>query len=149
MKNIGLYVSLLFLIIGGIVFKQSLSLEYYSEFGPGPGLLPIWISGLMMILSIVNIFSSLKKGAIKFSDVMPKGGSLINVLLSVGTIILFVIIVPYVGFCIASFIMLFILFLRGYKWYVGMGLSVGITVFLFWIFGLILNIPLPVNSFGW
>ncbi|RDU38126.1 hypothetical protein DRW41_00720 [Neobacillus piezotolerans] len=149
MKNIGLYVSLLFLIIGGIVLMQSLSLNYYSEFGPGPGLLPIWISGLMIVLSIINIFSSLKKDAIKLADVMPKGEGLKNVLLTVGTLLLFIITVPYIGFCIASFLMLFLLFLRGYKWYIGVGLSAGITLLVFWVFGSILNVPLPVNSFGW
>jgi putative tricarboxylic transport membrane protein len=149
MKNIGLYVSLLFLIIGGIVFIQSLSLDYYSEFGPGPGLLPMWISGLMIILSIINIFSSLKKDSIKLADVMPKGEGLKNVLLTVGTLLMFIITVPYIGFNIASFLMLFLLFLRGYKWYIGVGLSAGITLFVFWVFGALLNIPLPVNSFGW
>lgn len=149
MKSIGLYVSLLFLIVGGIVFIQSLSLDYYSEFGPGPGLLPMWISGLMIILSIINIISSLKKDAIKLSDVMPKGEGLINVLLTAGSLLLFIIIVPFAGFCIASFLMLSIVFLRGYKWYIGMGLSAGITLLLFWVFGSILNVPLPVNSFGW
>ncbi|WP_053365774.1 tripartite tricarboxylate transporter TctB family protein [Bacillus sp. FJAT-27245] len=149
MKNIGLYVSLLFLTIGGIVLIQSLSLNYYSEFGPGPGLLPMWISGLMIILSIINIFSSLKKDAIKFADVMPKGEGLKNVLLTAGTLLLFIVTVPYIGFVLASFLMLFLLFLRGYKWYIGMGLAAGIALFVFWLFGSILSVPLPVNSFGW
>jgi hypothetical protein len=62
---------------------------------------------------------------------------------------LFTITVSFIGVTLASILMLFILFSRGYKWYWGLGLSVlvaGVTVF---VFGSVLGVPLPVNDFGW
>lgn len=149
LKNLGVVMSIFFFLISGIVFKQALSMEYYSEFGPGSALLPLWISGFMMILCVINIIMSLKKNIIHFSDVMPKGEGLVNVLTCVGSLALFMLIVPYAGFTISCLLMLFILFSRGYKWYWGLGLSTVVTGLLFWIFSSILSIPLPVNAFGW
>lgn len=149
MKNLGVYVSLFFLVFGGIIFWQSLSMDYYSDYGPGPGLLPRWVSGIIIVLSIVNLVWSFKKDVILFSDVMPKGEGLINVLTCMGSLVLFMVIVPFTGFVAGGITTLFILFKRGYKWYSALGLSALVTLVIFWLFGMALGIPLPVNQYGW
>jgi hypothetical protein len=63
--------------------------------------------------------------------------------------ILFMIIVPATGFCIAGIIMLFIVLLPSYKWYLCLGISTTVTLFFFFVFYNLLKIPLPVNSLGW
>lgn len=45
--------------------------------------------------------------------------------------------------------MLFILFSRGYDWRKGMIFSVLVTGVLFFLFGSVLTVALPVNQFGW
>lgn len=149
LKNLGIYISLFFLFIGGIVFSQSLSMEYYSEYGPGPGLLPLWTGALIIVLSLFYFGITIKKDVILFSEVLPRGEGITNVLVSMGSLILFMIIVPYTGFLIGSIITLLILFKRGYKWNWALGLSVTVSLVTFGIFGLLLQIPLPVNEFGW
>ncbi len=149
MKNLGVYVSLFFLIFGGIIFWQSLSMEYYSDYGPGPGLLPRWAGGLIIVLSLLSIVLSLKKEIIKIEDVMPKGEGMVNVLTCMGSFIIFMIIVPFVGFVCGGIITLFILFKRGYKWYSALGLSSLVILIIFFVFGVALDIPLPVNQYGW
>lgn len=149
LKNIEVYISSFFILVGSIIFWQASSMQYYGEYGPGPGLLPTWASGLMIILAAVNLVSAFKKNDTHFSDLMPKGDGLINVLACVGSFSLFMLIVPYVGFTISGISMLFILFSRGYKLYWALGLSILITGILFFVFGSVLGIPLPVNEYGW
>ena len=67
----------------------------------------------------------------------------------VGAYALFLVLVPYAGFTISSVLMLFILFSRGYDWRKGMLFSVLVTGVLFFLFGSVLTVALPVNQFGW
>ncbi|MFJ8236237.1 tripartite tricarboxylate transporter TctB family protein [Ureibacillus sp. NPDC094379] len=149
MKNLNIYIALLLLIISGIIFWQSLSLSYYSAYGPGPGFLPRWSSGIIIVLIVLYLIQSIRKDFVSISEVMPKGEGLINVLVCFAAIILFIITIPYVGFNISSVIMLTLLFSRGYKWYIALGSSVGVTLIVFLIFGTLLGVPLPVNEYGW
>lgn len=149
MKNLEVYISVFFIVFGAIIFRLASSMKYYGDYGPGPGLLPLWISGLMVILSILNLIAAFKKNNTHFSDLLPKGTGLINLLSCIVSFALFIIIVPYTGFIVSSLMMLFILFSRGYKWQWSIGLSVLVTGILFLVFSTVLSIPLPVNQFGW
>lgn len=149
LKNLSVYMAVFFLLFSGIMFGESLSMAYYSEYGPGPGMLPLWVSGLIFILSVVYLGIGLKKEIVLFSQVLPKGEGLINVLVSIGSLILFMIIAPLAGFLIGSTACLFLLFIRGYKWYWSLVLSISLASTVFWVFGIILEVPLPVNDLGW
>lgn len=149
MKNIEVYVSGLFILLGGVIFWQALSLPYNSEFGPGCGLLPLWVSGILIVLCVLNLLIALKNNNINFNDILPKGASLKNVLACVGGYLLFMVAVPYAGFSISSIVMLFILFSRGYKWRWALVWSVAVTGAMFVIFNSILGVPLPLNEYGW
>ncbi|PAV28397.1 hypothetical protein CIL05_17340 [Virgibacillus profundi] len=148
MKNVGVYIGIFMLIFSGSIFWQSLSLEYYRASAPGPGFLSLWLSGILFILSLIHIIISVKKDIILFSDILPKGKGLGNVVALLLSLILFLIIIPYIGFTIASIVMLFILFKRGYKWYWSLGLSTFVTLVVFVVFNTLLQVPLPVNNFG-
>lgn len=149
MKNAGVWVGCFILVFALLIFTSSLSYEYYGSVGPGPGLLPLWLSGALVVLSILYIIESVIKNKITFSDIFPKGKELWKPLLFIFSFILFIVIVPFTGFCIAGITMLTIVFLPSYKWYVGLGISTVVTLFLFVVFYNLLKIPLPVNSLGW
>lgn len=149
MNNLSLYISILFLVFGLVFLTQALPMDYYSAYGPGPGMIPLWINGLLIVLSIFNIGYSLKADAIRFADVFHGKKEVLNVLTCLGALVLFLAIVSYTGFTVAGIIMLLILFARGYKWYWNLGLSVGITLAVFWVFNNAFQIALPVNVFGW
>lgn len=149
MKNIEVYVSAFFLLVGSVFFYQAAGMEYAGEYGPGPGLLPLWITGLLIVLATLNLVMSLKRNDTHFRDLMPKGSNLINLLTCAGSFILFTVMVQLAGFIVSSVTMLFVLFLRGYDWKWGLGLSIVVTAGIFVVFGSVLGIPLPVNQFGW
>ncbi|MDM5340442.1 tripartite tricarboxylate transporter TctB family protein [Fictibacillus enclensis] len=149
MKNLNVWVGIFLLLFAGLIFYFALSYDYYSNIGPGPGLFPIWLSGLLLILSIMYIVSAFKKDEIRFSDVFPKGAQRNKILRILGSILLFILISPYAGFTLSGTVVLCILFIGEMKWYTAVGTSVITTVVVFLIFNTFLGVPLPMNAFGW
>jgi hypothetical protein len=149
MKNAGVWVGCFIFVFALIIFSTALTYEYYGSIGPGPGLFPLWLSGALIVLSLLYIAESMFKHKISFSDILPSGKGLRNTILFILSFILFMIIVPATGFCIAGIIMLFIVLLPSYKWYLCLGISTTVTLFFFFMFYNLLKIPLPVNSLGW
>jgi putative tricarboxylic transport membrane protein len=142
-KNVGVWLGSLFLIGAGIMFWNSLSLQYYSDLGPGPGLFPRWLTIALMLLSVLYIIGSLRGEKILWAKVMPKGKDLGNVGLVLVSVILFIVLLSTAGFIIAGSLMLVILLLRSYKWYVAILVSVAASVLLFVVFSYGLDVPLP------
>jgi putative tricarboxylic transport membrane protein len=148
-QNAGVWAGIVLLLFAFVIFGQALSLKYYTKFGPGPGLFPLWLSGILIILSIIYIWHSLKKEIIPLSNIIPKGRERGNILAVLGSILLFMLIVNFTGFIVASTLLLFILLVREYKWHLALGISTGVSILLFLIFKTFFAIPLPVNIFGW
>ena len=56
MKSLEVYISGFMILFGAVIFRLAYSMEYYGEYGPGPGLLPLWTSGLIVVLAAINIY---------------------------------------------------------------------------------------------
>jgi putative tricarboxylic transport membrane protein len=147
-KNIGFYFAIIILLFASFMFWQSFDYKYYTEFGPGPGLLPRWLNGGLIILTLIYIFQSVTKDVVLSSDVLPKKDVLKKVLSFPATLIMFILIVNFTGFMIAGTAMIFILLFKEYKWYIALGISAVTTGFLFFVFKTLLLVPLPVNILG-
>jgi phosphotransferase system glucose/maltose/N-acetylglucosamine-specific IIC component len=53
-----------------------------------------------------------------------------------------------VGFTVAGSLLMFVVFIRQYKWWKAILLSVIITFICFFVFKVLFSVPLPVNMFG-
>ncbi|WP_257350353.1 tripartite tricarboxylate transporter TctB family protein [Pseudalkalibacillus decolorationis] len=150
MGNFGVWIGIFILSIACFIFWSSQPLQYYGEYGPGPGLFPTWLSGVLALLSILYIIDCLRKeNRISFSNVIPKGKVLFRVLTVVASIVVFILIAPWTGYLIAGIIVTIIMLLPDFKWYSSLAISTIVTFALFFIFKTLLDIPLPVNAFGW
>jgi putative tricarboxylic transport membrane protein len=147
-QNAALWAGVAVILFGAIFLIQALEFDYYGENGPGPGLLPLWLSVLIMIMGVLYIVESLRH-KVAFREILPSGQGLKNVLIILGSLVLLLLTINFIGFTMASTLFLYILLVRAYKWYVGLGIALGISLLLFWVFGNLLSIPLPVNLFGW
>lgn len=148
-QNAGVWVGGIVVLFALVIFIQSFSLKYYTKFGPGPGLFPIWLSGILLLIGIAYIWHSIKKEVITWADILPKGREMGNVLSVIVAVAIFMLLVNVTGFIIASTVLLFTLLRREYKWYTGLGISSGVSIVLFLVFKSFFTIPLPVNMFGW
>lgn len=142
------WAAIVILLISFVFLYQSFSYSYSSELGPGPGYFPVWLSGILLILSCLYIFESLtaESGS---AETMPRGEALRKILFILGCLSLFLILISIIGFVLTGTIFLFLLLFREYKWYSNLGISLGVSIFLFWLFDIILGVTLPVNGLGW
>lgn len=144
-RNAGLWAGMVIFLFSLLFFILSFDYDYSSNVGPGPGFFPLYLSGILMILSIFYVFESVK-GKNVSSEKWPKGEALKNVLSVLGCLVFFLLLFYLAGMIAASMVFLFLVFFKGYKWYINVAMSVGISLFLFWLFNNVLSVPLPVNG---
>lgn len=148
MRNAGVWASIVTMVFAAVFLYQSTKVDYEGALGFGPGFFPLWLSIILIVLSVLYLVTSLKE-TIHIRDLLPKGKSwqdFLIILLSMGV---FIFLLEKTGFVIAGTICLVLLLFRTFKWYYTLSLSVGITLAIFLIFAKALAIPLPVNSLGW
>ena len=137
------------LIYSTILFYQSLSLDYSNQLGPGPGFMPLWISGILFVVTLLYIWESLKGKVILVSEIFPRGGALRDIVWMLGGLCVLALVIEYVGFCVSSSLLLFVMTRRKYKWYYALPTSIAVSVLILLVFQNLLGVPLPVNEFGW
>lgn len=146
--NAGLIMGILFTVYSLYYFIMSFSYPYINRFGVGPGFFPRWVAILAIIAGVSYILMSLFKDKFIVGEILPGGKELINVGTVVLAILGFILFVNYTGFCIASTLLLFFIFIRSYTWWKAILYAVIATVVVFLIFKIGFSVPLPVNALG-
>lgn len=149
MSNAGLWAGIAILVYASVVFWQSLTLDYFSRMGPGPGFFPRWLSGILFVLTLVYMWDAMKKNVLTLRDLLPTGRALGNMAAMLGGLVLFTLLLNYTGFIAAAVILLFIMFIRDFRWYYALGASAVIAILLYFVFQTLLGVSLPTNNFGW
>jgi hypothetical protein len=136
------------LVLGLAVILFSSQMQYYSEFGPGPGFLPLWIGIVITACAVVLILNLLRKH--------EKVGAFLKTGTREGLKLLIIVIatfflLPFLGFSIGFGLFAGITMrLMGRHGWVVCGLTgVGIAIGIRYIFGYWLSIPLPAGVVGW
>jgi putative tricarboxylic transport membrane protein len=148
--NIDTWGAVCFAIFSVVFFIMSLEYPYKSSIGPGPGFFPLWLSGFLFVLSAIYLIQSLKAASASDEDEQEKKKNealpyILNVMICM---ILFGLLLKVLGFITTASIVLLLLLRRAYKWYINLGIAVGASLFLFWLFHSILRVQLPVNGLG-
>ncbi|WP_248930764.1 tripartite tricarboxylate transporter TctB family protein [Paenibacillus hamazuiensis] len=147
--NPGVWAGFFVLLLSLVLLVTSFSYPYKKiGLGLGPGFFPVWLSVILMVLSCFYIYDSFKSKE-NSQTTFPRGDVLRNILFILGCLVLFVVLISFIGFVLTGTLFLFLLLYRGYKWYANIAISLSVSVFLFWLFGSVLQVALPVNAFGW
>ena len=136
------------LILGMAAGYFSWPLVYFSEFGPGPGFLPLWIGISIAGFAIVVIFNILRKHEKVGVFLKPRTREGFKLLL---IIIATFFLLPLLGFSIGFGLFAGITMrVMGRHGWVSCGLAaVGIAIGIRYVFGHWLSIPLPKGIVGW
>ena len=136
------------LILGLAVIYFSSQLEYYSEYGPGPGVFPLWVGIIIAGCAIYVIIDVLKKHDKIGTFFKPRTKLGLHVL-----VIIFItfLLLPLLGFSIglALFVGITMRIMGKHRW-VSCSLTAVVTaicihlIFISW-----LTIPLPQGLIGW
>jgi len=136
------------LILGLAAIYFSSQLEYYSEFGPGPGFLPLWIGISIAGFAIVVIFNILRKHEKVGVFLKPRTREGFKLLL---IIIATFFLLPLLGFSIGFglFAGITMRVMGKHSWIACSLTAVGIAIGIRYVFGHWLSIPLPKGIVGW
>jgi putative tricarboxylic transport membrane protein len=145
-KKVGLGGALFVLAIGLTFFIYSFQYPYGSELGPGPGMLPRWLSGILVLLALAYLYAVIKGK--DTSEAWPEKKATLEMGFILGNMALFVISLPIIGFNLAGTLFVFLFLRRNYRWYKALAISVASSVILFLMFTKGFASPMPVNMFG-
>jgi putative tricarboxylic transport membrane protein len=129
-----------------VFFVYSLMYPYTSDIGPGPGFLPFWLSIALFVLSISYMYVVFK-GEDSVEPMPDKQGRK-NIVFILSCMIVFVVMLPLLGFIVSGTVFLYVLFIKAYRWHIALFTALGTSVFLFLLFSKFLQVNLPVNMFG-
>lgn len=143
-------VCIFFIIFASSYFYIAMGLKYWSgAYAPGPGFIPRWSSGAMVVFSVYALIKSFKGGGPVLSEVLPKDRTgRINLFVCWGALLFIVFFVEKLGFVLTASISLTAMFSRGSSWLKAALIGVSITLIGFFVFRVLLQMSIPVNQFG-
>jgi hypothetical protein len=136
------------LLFGLSVVIFSLQLPYMSEFGPGPGFLPLWLGIGIAGCAVAVILKVLKKRDRVEAFIKPQTRVGLQML---GLIVCAFLLLPLLGFSVGlALFAATAMRLIGKHGMLACGLTaVGAAIGINVIFGLWLEIPIPTGIVGW
>lgn len=141
------YAALISILLSIVFLYLSSQYDYTGRRWIGPGFFPVWICGVWLVLSVVYFIQTIRRRGNEetgeVQDIIPKGKAGRRILITAANLILFIVLFKFVGFIAASVIFLFILLYGAYRWYVSLSVAIGVTLLLYWLFGIMLKVNIP------
>lgn len=133
-----------FALFAVLVILQSMSFPAGKDGIPGPGFFPIAIAILMLLAAASLTITTLRMKPEEDTAIGMLSDDNKRVYVCMAILVLYLLVMPYVGFCTTSFVLLFGLI----KWFGNYRLpscallSAAVVVPLFLVFSYVLNVPL-------
>jgi len=129
--------------LSAYIIYGSLQMPYFTEFGPGPGFLPMWSAIILLAVSLGLIVKSFKFTQATKEFITSEG--LKRILSYFVLLMIAVLVLERAGLLLAMAVFCGIVskYLDGHKWRSAAGVAVAATVISYFIFQWWLNIPLP------
>lgn len=144
-------ISVVFMLVGIFIYLQAMNIKPLMKNELGSGYFPKVVAGTMIVLSILNLFLNLKKTHIE--DENNTKSDLFGGLSTIALIGIYSLLYQKVGFLIGTSIYLFLQILilapkekRNIMLFAI--ISVVFSVFVYYLFTRIINMPLPKGIFG-
>ena len=120
---------------------------------PGPGFLP-FVTGLLLVaLSLALLISRLlnrRDTAGSIGEPMPRGEAFRRILIVLGALCLYVVLLEPLGFPLTTFLfMVLALRLEPRRWTFILPAAIVATAFFFFLFKVLLRVPLPPGILGY
>ncbi len=148
MRLAELIAGIIVLLLGLGIVLFSLQLPYTSEYGPGPGFLPLWLgialAGCAVAVLVDLLRKQKKEGA--FFKPKTKEGAKVLVIIVINFLLL-----PLLGFSIALalFTGVTMRIMGRHSWVLCSLTAVGVAIGIHFVFIQWLSIPLPGGFAGW
>ena len=151
MKKMNLIFAAICAVIGVVLIALASGYPTAADYGtgvPGPGLWPMVISAVMLAMSALLVLKSLKMSPEKNTEVPMWNEGTKRVYITMGILFVYVLVLEFLGFIIATTIMEAIFlhwFAKKKPWFTVL-LALVVTLVIYCVFQFVLNVP--VGSFG-
>jgi hypothetical protein len=141
--------------VGIFVIQQSRQLTYQDEFGPGPGLLPLWLGVLLTALAFGQAAAALRRPGGQppvstSSEADANQSRPRRLLLTLAGLALTAGLLEWLGFIVSfallAFFLVYMVERRSFTQAVTVALVMSLAFLL--VFRVIVPIPLPLNAWG-
>jgi len=138
------------MLCGILIVVGALGLPLGEPQNPGPGFLPLSVGGLMVLLAFVLLWRSLRKGEDSKTNRAAKPESLQKLVGTFLAILLYVPAFPRLGFIAATIPLMIFLFkyIGGIGWKLSLGGGILISLSLYFIFKVWLQVQFPIGLWG-
>jgi hypothetical protein len=155
MKRADVVAGILLAAAFGAALWEATSFQYRTEFAPGPGFAPVWISAIAIAIALLIAVIAFRSA----SDVRDDAGApvegldkrgLARVGATLAGLVVLLALVPLIGFVPAIFAFLVFLTLAVQRLAVAsaLGVSAGTVVFVYVVFVHFLDVPIPKGPLG-
>jgi hypothetical protein len=150
-----LYGGIVLAIFFALALWEACTFQYGTEFSPGPGFAPVWLSGVGLVVSLlVAIYGFMAARGANASDeksaVSLESSGLLRVILTLLGLAGMVIMVEALGLLLS--LLLFLLYLtlivQRHAWMIAVPASVGTVTFVYVVFVYFLEVPIPKGPLG-
>lgn len=144
-----LLVAGLCLLVAAVVASESLP-RYAGRQGPGPGAFPTWIALLLAVCAAVILARVARERRLAPAIRWPRGEALRRVLLATVSLVAYLVLLPLLGFLLSSALLLLLHFktVGGYPWRIAVPTAVVAALLVWYLFGVLLRVPLPSGLLG-
>ena len=139
----------------GAVLWEASTFQYGTEFSPGPGFAPVWLSAVGLCVSLLIVVHGLRMMRSKAESAdnpspkmeLPGLGRVGLTLLGLAGMIF---LVRWLGLVIAItlFLLYLTVFVQRHSWWVATAASVGTVAFVYIVFVYFLDVPIPEGPLG-
>ena len=138
------FIAFLAAVMAGFV-GEGLTYEYWSQFGPGPGFLPIWLGGGLAFCVLMLIVVQLRAP----EELKTEPGGLSRVGAAILAMAVTAIAIPYVGMIPSLIVMIVVVLtaIEGRHWRSAILVSLGTAAVIYLIFDLWLGVQFPERYF--
>lgn len=144
MKKANFIVSGVFAVFAIIIIAISLGYPPSNHGVPGPGMFPIIIACLILLSALILVIQTLRMPKERDTSIDLKSKNVLNVYITMAGLVVYVVLLPLVGFIVTTSIML-LLYIKWFSkrsWWKCILISVLFTVGIFMLFGSVLNVPM-------
>ena len=155
MTRADFYGGLLLTVFFGATLWEGSTFQYGTEFSPGPGFAPVWLSAIGVCVSLlitahgVWAMRSSERTEANAAPTLEKWG-VARVLLTLLGLAAMIFLVPSIGLALAivAFLLFLTLVVQRHSALVGIGASVGTVAFVYLVFVYALDVPIPKGPLG-
>jgi putative tricarboxylic transport membrane protein len=155
MTRADLFAGLLLAVVFSACLWEASSFQYGTEFAPGPGFAPVWLSAIGIALSLLIALSAFKatrhpeRSTDERPEPLDKAG-LIRVIATFAGLAAMLAIASWLGLVpsILAFLLFLTLYVQRLSVLTGIGASVGTVFFVYVVFVLLLDVPIPRGPLG-